>query len=473
MNHGSTLIVCFDGLRRDRTTPDRMPNLHRFMAEGVDMVNSRSVFPSETRVAVSSVVTGSSPGSHGLVANQFFHREVAGDALFRTARHQDLQRADARGVLIDRESLGERLARAGRRYAVVSTASPGATWMMNHRAATLGQPVFSVYSGVGSAAIAESASDRFGPVPEAATPNTPRIDYACRVLTELIYPDYRPDLALLWFSDPDITAHGFGIDAAQTVAAQRGCDDAFARLLSWWRRGDGPQNILVMSDHGQITGERQIDLASALPGHEGELAPGYFSSLHLRDAGPAAIASSVEMLAQQAFIGLIFAAIPGDPAASVPGALPASLLGGGHHRAAPVSFTLKATAGAGGMESCLFTSGIKPGGGMHGGLARGELSTVLAASGPAFRAKSRSPIPCWLPDIAPTLLTVLALSSEGMDGRVLAETLAGDAGGPPEVSRRALHATIGTHSQGVEQWLVEGKPITDFGWSATADETRT
>ncbi|MCB8836216.1 alkaline phosphatase family protein [Aurantimonas sp. VKM B-3413] len=471
MIDGSTLLVCFDGLRRDRATTDRMPNLAGFMAAGADMINARSVFPSETRVASTSTVTGCAPGLHGLVANQFINRQVVPDGLFNTASHEALGRADALGVLIDRESLGQRLARAGKSFAVVSTATPGATFMMSYGAARVGQPVFSVHEGVGTPVLMEAAAACFGPIPGAATPNTARIDYATRVLTDIVYPMHRPDLAILWMSDPDITSHGFGIDAPETIAAQRGCDEAFGRILDFWKTGDGPENIVVMSDHGHITGSAKVDLAAALPEYAASLSPGTFSGLYLPDPTPQTIAATVERLAAEPFCGLIFVDMPGAPEASVPGALPASVMGGGHARSAPVSFTLRTspTARIGEPETCLFAGGIEPGGGMHGGLTRGELSTVLAGGGPAFRAGFVSETPCWLPDIGPTLLTILGLPTDGTSGRALAETLAGGNAPAPAVTRRALHASIADHEQGVEQWLVDGRPITDFGWSTGRD----
>lgn len=439
------------------------------MADGADMINSRSVFPSETRVAATSTVTGCPPGLHGLVANQFINRATVADGLFNTADRESLVCADALGILIDRESLGQRLARAGRRFAVVSTATPGATFMMSYGATRLGQPVFSVHPDVGTPALMDEAADRFGLVPQAATPNGPRIDYATRVLTEIVYPQHRPDLAILWMSDPDITSHSFGLDAQETIAAQRGCDDAFSRILDWWEAGEGPQNIIVMSDHGHVTGASRIDPLAALPEYAEHLSPGYFSGLYLPDPTRDAVAAAVGRLTKEPWCGLVFVNLDGAPGATVPGAIAASSMGGGHARSAPVSFTLRATTGPepGSLESCLFAGGIAPGGGMHGGLARGELSTVLAAAGPGFLQGVRSETPCWLPDIAPTILAVLGLSSDGTSGRILHEALAGQsAAAAPHVERRALTGALGDHEQCVEQWLVDGRAVTDFGWSS-------
>ena len=78
------LFCLFDGLRRDFVQSNIMPNLNEFRNEWVDYPNSSSTFPSETRVQVSSFVTGAYCGGsisdaskegnfgHGIMANSFY-----------------------------------------------------------------------------------------------------------------------------------------------------------------------------------------------------------------------------------------------------------------------------------------------------------------------------------------------------------------------------------------------------------------
>jgi hypothetical protein len=467
MKMGSTLVVTFDGLRRDRATAELMPNLAAFMRAGANFINSRSIFPSETRVAVTSTVTGAPPRDHGLVANQYVHNAVVQGRAFQTADYKDLMAADAIGQLIDRKALGERLAAAGKTMAVVSTATAGATWMMNHKARTVGHPVFSVHGEpISTPDLHRAALEKFGPVPAGATPNTARLDYACSVLTDIVYPEIDPDLCMFWMSDPDSTSHAFGVNGAETEASQRGADNAFGRILEMWRSGNGPENLVVMSDHGQITGVQQINVAEHLPEYAGRMSIGSFSGLYLENQTPEALADLVKHLSEQPWCGLIFAETADGQV--IEGALPWSAVSHGHKRGATVGFTLRATAPstekANLNDQCLFAAHIEPGGGMHGGLNRGELSTVLAAAGPAFVPDMVSEVPCWLPDIAPTLLTVLGLPTDGTSGRALTEALVGD-GRVPAVEQRTLTAKIGGHEQTLQQWLVEGTAITDCGWT--------
>jgi hypothetical protein len=471
MKAGSCLIVTFDGLRRDRATPALMPNLAGFMAQGSDFINSRSVFPSETRVAVTSTATGCPPVAHGLVANQYLHPATPGRA-FQTADYRDLMAADAMGQLIDRPSLGERLAAAGRTMTVVSTATPGATWMMNPKARELGQPVFSVYGPpVSTSPLHEAALATFGPVPAAGTPNGARVDYATRVLTELVYAEDTPDLCILWFSDPDITSHGFGVLGHETEEAQAHADTAFGRILDWWKAGLGPENLIVMSDHGQITGARQIDPARHLPQWVGRMSTGSFNGIYLDDKSSAGKQAVIDTLTGFDWVGLIFA--DSDTGEPLEGAMPWSLVGNGHSRGPDIGFTLRATppSDQAAEDQCYFTAHIQPGGGMHGGLNRAELSTVLAGGGPAFRAGFQSEVPCWLPDIAPTVMTVLGLAVDGMEGRALTEALV--TGMPAPVFDKKLHSvSYRGHEQHLSYWQVGEKTIVDCGWTSGNGEWR-
>ncbi|WDQ98829.1 alkaline phosphatase family protein [Devosia sp. J2-20] len=471
MSIGSTLLVTFDGLRRDRATADLMPNLDRFMREGSNFINSRSVFPSETRVAVTSTMTGCPPGSHGVVANQFIH-PVRADGLFRTAEWDDLELAAQAGQLLDRPTMGQHMAKAGRTMAVVSTATKGASRMMNSSAHALSQPVFSMHGApVSSQDLHQQVLTRFGEIPAAEAPNTARMTYATDVLIGLVYDTYDPDFCVYWMNDPDMSSHAYGVTAAQTAQAQKGCDDNFGRILDWWRAGNGPENIIVMSDHGQITGQRQLANLDIIPAEFGRASIGSFSGLYLHDTSDQNKQEVVDWLTRQDFCGLVFAtAANGAPIA---GALPWSAVRNNHARGADIGFTLRATDCSKNygpdIDACIFAAWISPGGGMHGGLNKGELSTVLAAQGPAYRSGFTADAPCWLPDILPTVLTTMGLPLDGTEGRPLVEALAGADprfGLVPLVETRLLHAECNGHEQYLRQWIVDGQTIVDCGWTA-------
>ena len=159
------------------------------------------------------------------------------------------------------------------------------------------------------------------------------------------------------------------------------------------------------SDHGQITGVRRVDPVRMLPQWASRMSTGSFNGIYLDDRTFAGKQAAIDALSDLDWVGLIFA--DGDEGRPLEGALPWSLVGNGHPRGPDVGFTLRATQPSAGAaaDQCYFAAHIQPGGGMHGGLNRGELATVLAGAGPAFKAGFRSEVPCWLPDIAPTVIT--------------------------------------------------------------------
>src|SRR3546814_15107091 len=60
------LIVLFDGLRPDLVRPDTAPHLHGFRRSWCTLPNAAATLPSETRVPVSSFVTGCFAGRPAL-----------------------------------------------------------------------------------------------------------------------------------------------------------------------------------------------------------------------------------------------------------------------------------------------------------------------------------------------------------------------------------------------------------------------
>ncbi|GAB4168974.1 MAG: alkaline phosphatase family protein [Thalassobaculales bacterium] len=441
------LIVVFDGLRPDRETADGMPHLRRFLDEGCWFADARTVFPSETRVAAASLVTGCQPARHGIAANIILDPALPQPRL-NTYHGERL--AAAGPELLRRPGLATLLAAAGRRMEVVSTASTGATWLL----APAGAHRYSVHGPAHSAPDGhfDAVTARIGPVPPAARPNTARIDHAVRVLIEDSYPLRDPDLAILWFSDPDGTWHFEGIDTPAGRAALAGADAAFGRVLDFAAaRG---LTLFALSDHGHITARHRIDLAAAFreagfPSGERDLVASYSGGARIAD--PAVAESLAGWLAAQPWCGLVFS----DPRGGrLPeGCFDRAAVGLGQPRATDVIWTLAAEG-----EGCTYADPLPVGGGIHGGLRPGELNHLLALAGPGIRP-GRIDGPAGIVDVAPTVLHLLELPASGMDGRVLAEALAAGAAAPPareEVSaagrQRLREWRIGRHRYLAEAW---------------------
>jgi hypothetical protein len=73
----------------------------------------------------------------------------------------------------------------------------------------------------------------------------------------------------------------------------------------------------------------------------------------------------------------------------------------------------------------LYDGGLERGAGIHGGLSRAEMRTVLLLGGSRVRP-GISECPAGIVDIAPTALALLGIGgAETMDGRVLTEAIEG------------------------------------------------
>src|SRR3546814_9233001 len=85
---------------------------------------------------------------------------------------------------------------------------------------------------------------------------------------EGVYPRVRPDAALLWYNDPDITFHHEGLGSPAAVAALAALDHEFGRLMDWIASPapGRPVQVLLVSDHGHITARERIGAKQALAG---------------------------------------------------------------------------------------------------------------------------------------------------------------------------------------------------------------
>lgn len=436
------VIIVLDGLRPDLVSAETMPQLMALRDSGTSFANARSTFPSETRVATSSLLTGCRPGAHGLVANTMFVPGVTTRRKLRTNQAADLALLGGGGSPLLRRTLGEHLAAAGRALAVVSTGTAGSTVLSHPLAERLGAFRWNVHATEGAAA--ERVREALGPTPPAAAPNNARIAFGADVMTRLVLPDLRPDVALLWCSEPDITFHAHGIGSAEARAALAAADDVVGQVRDWRdRQADADAiGLIVLSDHGHVTGSRRIDVTAELKADGFDVAGGFDSGGIIVTGGaapgfylsdPAQAADVAAFLARQDWAGPLLVREPG----LVAGAASLGMLGSAHERSPDIVALFRggeAADGHGMPGSAPYDAGDVPvGGGMHGGLHRRELATVAVMQGGPFRRGAVVQAFADLSDMAPTLLHLLGVAADDMDGRVLAE--AWDDAAEPEPAR--------------------------------------
>ena len=431
------LVVVFDALRPEFLIPEAMPNLHAFAAAGVRYLNARSTYPTETRVNQSAVVTGCRPATHGVVGNRFVAPELAGDRLINTGDDGQLARAFAAGPVLCAPSLGERLAAAGRRFASISAGTAGGGFLLNHAAEATGGFRLAMRAP-GRAAprgVFERIVDRIGRPPRHALPATRWIGWAVEAYLAFVEPELRPDVTLLWLCEPDESFHFHGIGSAESVQAIHHADALFGRILDAHGRAieAGEMQVIAMSDHGQITLEgpplalpdRLTEAGFAASGRRmqaKDCVTGVDSAggIWVRDRDPDLTARIAGWLLRQPWCGPLFTR------EGVAGTLRTAELGIDHARGPDISLVLQShgRSNAHGLPGVTAHDARYPvGGGCHGGLNRHELATVLTMGGSAFRRGAEVAVSAGTTDIAPTVLALLGIATEGMDGRPLAEAL--------------------------------------------------
>ena len=449
------LIVAFDGLRPDMVSAELMPNLTAFAGGGVRFTHSRSAYLTETRVNEATLVTGCYPTRHGIVGNRFIDPQVAPGEVINTGDEAQLAALERNldGRLVDALVLGEVLAAHGRSLAVISSGTPGGTRMLHHTAERDGG--FRLAMGAPEASVpadrVATAIERIGPIPDHEIPSLSWLTYATDIYLEYVEPELAPDVAIVWYCEPDNSYHHIGIGAAANLAAMRHADAEFGRILSWRERaGIGDRlRIVTLSDHGQITVVgAPLGIAQRLAGagfSVGEmLSDGADTVIAVANAGgiyvrdPALVGAIVVWLRGQPWCGPVFTR-------NCHGTLTHAQVGIDHRRAPDISFALASddTVNAHGIAgSCRHDSRYRDGDGLHGGLHPFELSNWLAAGGEGFRSGFDSELPCGIVDVLPTVLDILGVPvPPSVQGRVLREAFSSGAEGPaPTASTETLTA---------------------------------
>ena len=450
------LIAAFDGLQPAQVSPSLTPVIHRLATDGVAFTRHHAVFPTVTRTNVASMVTGRHPGGHGLAANAVVIPEfrpgevidVLEPALARLA-------AVSGGRVLLAPTLGEILAGHGRSYAAVVGGTSGNAYVQHPRAAaTSGAVVHSDFSL--PARHHEPIRRRFGPWPDKQVPSVGRIQRVADVLVRYVLPEVDPDVAMVWFPEPDTSQHAAGVGSSVAHEALREADAQLGGILATLRRQGLDPDVLVVSDHGYSTIASVVDVEAevrragfppgAQPGGVAVAPNGGAALLYVRDANQNVVDRLASWLAEQPWTG----ALVGGRGHEGLGLLPGDAAGIAGPRAPDIALSLRWDPGPGGngFAGRSDATGGLPGQGTHGSGSPHDLRSVLIAAGPRFRRGVASDLPSGSVDLAPTILALLGLATDApLDGRVLAEALRdGASPGPP--SRTSIEHVVERRTRG-------------------------
>ena len=467
------LIVGFDGLRVDMITPELTPNLLRLSQQGVVFRQHHAVFPTATRVNIASLVTGANSGTHGIVNNSIFEPGVSPTAPADFGKYDVVEAADAyyQGTLLHTPSVGEILAAHGDSMVAVSAGTTGSNRLMHHKVKSVGGIGFSVHSKAASYPDHATAAilARFGMPPSAGTPDQARLAYVTDVCLDHLLPEYKPRLAILWFSDPDKTYHYCGIGSPESRQAIRAADAQLGRIMEWLQQA--PQrdevNLFVISDHGHITIRQQVSLQQALtdmgmPTGHGCFGPGDVAvvpwsagSLHVRNHDARRIEKIITWMQDQPWCGSLFTQAKNEVEGMFPGTFAKSLVCNDHPRAGDIVYVMRSDEDLdshGIVGGCYDDSNLPLGGGTHGGLSQHELRNLCVAYGPAFHGGVESQRPSGTIDLMPTILHHLGYAiPPTVDGRILTEALAAAPSSPTLAAETRTYTTAAPTPHGLYQ----------------------
>lgn len=471
------LVFVVDGLRPDLIDAGSMPTLDALRSEGVAYLDAHAEVPPVTRINGASMVTGNRPGRHGLVGNEMYLPAVMEGRPFSTADAAHLQRLeDITDGVLDCPSLASLLADEGSSLVTVGSGSSGISYLLNTEAAA-GRGVMintdRPREGVPLARPAEveqAIVTTFGQPPEKVRGSvyTETLAYATSVVCEYVLTDLRPDVAIVWLTEPDHSNHVFGPSDERSLAARRAADEAIGTIL---RRLDAlgirdEADVMVLSDHGFSEVSGTVDLEAELiraglkqdrTSSDVVVAASGCANLHVRNRHPEHIHALARFLQRQPWAGAIFTAsrspgtdtgpepTPGpDVLGWVDGTFSTALLGHvGNPREPDLVLSLPWSDGAPegqipGTSLALARRGNPDYRGQHGNLSPHDIRSTLICSGPSFAAGRVVSIPGGNRDVAPTVLALAGGDPTALDGRVLDECLLGSEP-PHEAGERRVH----------------------------------
>jgi arylsulfatase A-like enzyme len=486
------IVFVVDGLRPDAITPDDTPALFRLRAEGVEFTNGHSVFPTVTRVNAATLATGTQPGTHGIVGNQLYVPAVEPRRAFDTGDYRTLRRlgdaAGGRPVLTT--TLGERLHAHGLRLAGVSSGSTGSAFLLNPRAVDGVGALVNGYFDPGKtvaypAAVSEAVLARLGPAPakSGAGRYDPIVTWTQRALREYVLPELRPSVVVNWLTEPDHSQHAVGVGSPAAREALRHDDREIAETLATLERlGNAATDVFVVSDHGFTSNTAGVDVAAALVAAGLKTAPdstdvvlassGQAVAVHVEGRDADRITRLARFVHAQDWGGVVFTAArgPDDPRGAVEGTFSLELIHVAGERAPDLLFTFPWTSeanafGVRGTDLASVSGGAKLYASDHGSMSPWNVRNTLVAWGVDFKKGVVARAPAGNVDVTPTILALLGLSTDGLDGRVLHEALT-DGPDPEQVvtTTRVHTVEVGAYRAAVQVSEVDARRYVDKSW---------
>jgi arylsulfatase A-like enzyme len=431
------VVVVWDRMRPDFVSEKTTPTLWKLAREGVTFRNHHAVYPSATQVNGTALVTGVYPGRNGVIANYAYRPEIDRTRSISVESPTVVSKGDelSGGKYISVPTIAELIQRAGGQTVIAAAKTVG---LLLDRHADSGPAKNRVTLFAGQTLprdVLTSIVAALGPFPSAHLQRDP---WTTRAVTDFLWKDGVPGLSVIWLGEPDLTEHESAPGAPPALAAIKSSDENLAAVLSALDRQAAREttDLFVVSDHGFSTIKRSIDLRKSLRDagfvakteFEDEPKPGDImlvgngGSVFFYVVGHDATVTRrlVEFLQQSDFAGVIFTK------QGLPGTFHFDDVKIDNPHAPDVVMAFrwndsKNQFGTPGMIDADWQR--KAGEGTHATLSRFDMHNTLIAAGPDFRRGQTDDLPTGNVDVAPTILHILGIKAQEMDGRVLSEAM--------------------------------------------------
>lgn len=348
----------------------------------------------------------------------------SGDAfeLMRITNHPDEQ-------LFTSPTLAETLKKNRKNFIVFSTGSTGQSFLLNHIAEDFGAIVNPqlILPEDFTAELVETV----GPIPSSDKKNRQRHTWITDAWLHYGLADDAPEVSIVWFSDPDGTAHSYGVGAPETLSSIQYVDNELRRILvGIEEKGMKDRfNILIGTDHGFVTHIGTNGIASFLverqlkDSDDSEDVVIAGGAIYVKDKEK--VSDIATALMQQDWIGGVFtsASDKDSTLGVVEGTSSMKMVKFDHEQRSPdilVDMMWNDERNEFGYLGTSFSRGIAG----HGSSSPYEMHINLIGFGPDFKSGSVSSVASGNVDIVPTILFLQDLDiPQEMDGRVLTELM--------------------------------------------------
>ena len=482
-------IFIVDGLRPDSINTLDTPTIARLRKEGVEYLNSHSIFPTVTRVNATALATGTYPVLNGIVGNSMFVSGVNQRTAFDTGDYKQLLKLEqVSGRIATVETLGEILQRNRRNLVTVSSGSTGNGFLLNPTAAHgNGIAIHGLFDPGKTAAYPKQISDaviqRFGS-PPSERDEIGLMNWTDNVLREYVLQDLLPDVVIDWEGPLDSAQHANGVGSPQAKEALHQIDQSISRTISKIEALGllSRTDIIIGSDHGFAHNTDAVNLLDKLvtaglkkAANSTDIilaSQGQSILLYLMPEEREKLGKLVGFLQQQPSVDLIFTRNGKDGLGSVPGTFSLDLISASHpSRAADVVVSMAWTSkpnpyGVRGTQTINSNmTGRLPGvASGHGGLNPWVIHNTFLAWGADFKKQTRIDVPVSLADVTPTVLTLLGIDvdeSNAGRGRILREVMKGAAAATTK--KRILKTSAGSYEASLQISTAAGHDYIDTG----------